>query len=305
MGSFKPPTYLAEQVGREEDDETKESFMPLQTYSSFGEISILCNIPQPYTVRVCDLCRLLRLDRQSFTDILKIYFCDGRTILNNLLEGNESDMRKKLLESDIILHIGKHESELAMRVNSASYNGDLYQLKRLVGAGADPNRTDYDGRSPLHLAASKGFEDITLFLIQQGVGINISDNFGNTPLLEAIKNGHDAVASILVKEGASLSIDDAGSLLCTTVARRDFEFLKRVLAYGINPNAKNYDFRTPLHIATSEGLYSVTNLLLEAGASVLSKDRWGKTPLDEARIGGNKDLIKLLEGARIAQLSEF
>lgn len=294
-----------EQVGREEDDETKESFMPLQTYSSFGEISILCNIPQPYTVRVCELCRLLRLDRQSFTDILKIYFCDGRTILNNLLEGKESDMRKKLLESDIILHIGKHESELAMRVNSAAYNGDLYQLKRLVGAGADPNRRDYDGRSPLHLAASKGFEDITLFLIQQGVDINILDNFGNTPLLEAIKNGHDAVASILVNEGASLSIDDAGSLLCTTVARRDFEFLKRVLAYGINPNAKNYDLRSPLHIATSEGLYSVTNLLLEAGASVLSMDRWGKTPLDEARIGGNKDLIKLLEGARIAQLSEF
>lgn len=30
--------------------------------------------------------------------------------------------------------------------------------------------------------------------------------------------------------------------------------------------------------------------------------RWGNTPLDEARIGGNKDLIKLLEVARASQI---
>jgi CRP-like cAMP-binding protein len=54
--------------------------------SSFGEISILCNIPQPYTVRVCELCRLLRIDKQSLSNILEIYFYDGRRILDNLLE---------------------------------------------------------------------------------------------------------------------------------------------------------------------------------------------------------------------------
>lgn len=33
--------------------------------------------------------------------------------------------------------------------------------------------------------------------------------------------------------------------------------------------------------------------------------RWGKSPLDEARVGGNKNLIKLLEDAKGSQLSEF
>lgn len=33
--------------------------------------------------------------------------------------------------------------------------------------------------------------------------------------------------------------------------------------------------------------------------------RWGNTPLDEGRISGNKMLIKLLEEARSAQLSEL
>lgn len=34
-------------------------------------------------------------------------------------------------------------------------------------------------------------------------------------------------------------------------------------------------------------------------------NRWGNTPLDEGRMCGNKNLIKLLEDAKAAQLSDF
>lgn len=100
------------------------------------------------------------------------------------------------------------------------------------------------------------------------------DNFGNTPLMEAIKSGNDQVAVLLSKEGASLKVDNAGSFLCTAVSRGDTDLLKRLLCYGIDPNSKNYDFRTPLHIAASEGLQLMAKLLLESGASVFSKDRY-------------------------------
>lgn len=93
-------------------------------------------------------------------------------------------------------------------------------------------------------------------------------------MLEAIKNGHEEVASVLVNAGAILTIDDVGNFLGTTVAKKKLDLLKRILACGINPNAKNYDQRTPLHIAASEGLFTMAELLLEAGASVLSKDRY-------------------------------
>ncbi|KAG4161048.1 hypothetical protein ERO13_D01G034240v2 [Gossypium hirsutum] len=134
-----------------------------------------------------------------------------------------------------------HEAELALRVNGVAYNGDFYQLKILIRAGADPNKTDCDGKSPSHLAASKGYEDITSFLIRHSVDINLKDKFRNTPLLESIKNGHDNLAALRIKEGASLNIDDA--------------------------------------------------------------DRWGNTPLDEAQMCGNKNLIKLLEDATWEPLS--
>ncbi|KAK1263757.1 Potassium channel KOR1 [Acorus gramineus] len=268
------------------EDGSEETVLRMEPNCTFGEIAVLCNIPQPYTVRVCELCRLLRIDKQSFTNILEIYFFDGRTIMSNLLEERESNLQIKQLESDITFHIGKQEAELALKVNSAAYHGDLNHLKGLVRAGADPNKTDYDGRTPLHLAASRGYEDVCLFLIQEGVTINSSDKFGNTPVLEAIENGHDRIASLLVKKGASLSIEDAGSRLCSAIARGDSDFLKRVLTFGIDPNAKDYDHRTPLHIAAAEGL-------------------WGNTPMDEGRRSGSKPLIRLLESAKASELLEF
>ncbi|KAK1586734.1 hypothetical protein Q3G72_005621 [Acer saccharum] len=293
-----------DEVGKGEDDEEK-LLTHLHTYSSFGEVSFLCNTPQLLTIRVREICKVLRLDRQTFLKIIGIYFSDGRIILNNLLEGKDLHLQSKILESDITLYIEKTESELATRLNRAANDGDFYRLKRLIGVGADPKKTDYDGRSPLHIAASKGYKDMIHFLIEKGVDVNISDKLGNTPLLEAIKNGHDHVASALVEAGASLTIDDAGGFLCTTVAKRELDFLKRILAIGINPNSENYDHRTPLHVAASEGLYLMAKLLIEAGASVFSKDRWGNTPLDDARICGNKILINLLEVARTSQMSEF
>ncbi|KAF8036318.1 hypothetical protein BT93_C2135 [Corymbia citriodora subsp. variegata] len=287
-----------------EDDKEDRITINLPSDSTLGEIPLLCNTTMPYTVRAGELCRLLRLTKQSFTEILETYFSDGRIVLSNLLEGKDSSLRKKLLESDVTLYIMKHELELATRLNCTAHEGDLYRLKQLVAAGADPSLTDYNRKSPLHVAASRGHEGIVSFLIERHVCIDSPDESGNTPLLEAIKHGHDQIVTSLVKAGASLTIDDAGGFLCSAVARRDIDLLKGTLANGINPNAKNYDSRTPLHIAASEGLYTVAHLLLKAGASVLPKDRWGSTPLDEGRLSGNKNLIKLLEDARAVQISE-
>lgn len=87
------------------------------------------------------------------------------------------------MESDITFHIGKQEAELALKVNSAAHYGDLYQLKGLIRAGADPNKTDYDGRSPLvridmfielcHLSMSYHFICVVNMFILLGFGYTI------------------------------------------------------------------------------------------------------------------------------------
>lgn len=68
------------------EDGSEEIISELRPYGIVGDVAVICNIPQPYTVRVCELCSLLRIDKQSLTSILQIYFKDNSQILSNLLK---------------------------------------------------------------------------------------------------------------------------------------------------------------------------------------------------------------------------
>lgn len=93
-------------------------------------------------------------------------------------------------------------------------------------------------------------------------------------MFEAVKNGHDGVASQLADVGASLSVDNPGICLCEAVATKELGFVRGLLANGINPNSKNYNLQTPLHLAAGEGSFQVCVLLLQSGASVFATDRY-------------------------------
>jgi hyperpolarization activated cyclic nucleotide-gated potassium channel 4 len=92
-------------------------------------------------------------------------------------------------------------------------------------------------------------------------------------LLEAVKEGHDRVATLLFSKGAKLNLENCGSHLCMAVSKGDSDFLRRALAYGADPDSKDYDHRTALHIAAAEGLYMMAKMLVDAGASVFATDR--------------------------------
>ncbi|XP_047069365.1 potassium channel KOR2-like [Lolium rigidum] len=282
------------------EGESEMIISELLPYDIVGDVAVICNTPQPYTIRVCELCRLLRIDKQSLTSILQMYFKDSRQIMSNLLKGKRTESKGKQLESNITYLIAKQEADQVIGVNNAAYHGDLFRLKGLIRAGADPSKPDYDGRTALHVAASRGYEDIIRVLIQRGANVNSIDKFGNSPLLTAVKCGHDRIISLLVAHGAALNLEDAGGYLCRVVAEGKIDLLRRLLRFGVDPNCRNYDRRTPLHVAAGDGLPLVASMLVELGADVMARDRWGNTPLDEARRCSSKPLIRILEQARAA-----
>ncbi|XP_042055000.1 integrin-linked protein kinase 1-like isoform X1 [Salvia splendens] len=67
------------------------------------------------------------------------------------------------------------------------------------------------------------------------------------------------------------------------------------LAKGVSANLADYDRRTALHLASCEGCTEIVVLLLEKGADINSLDRWGRTPLSDARRSGHPDICKILE----------
>lgn len=57
--------------------------------------------------------------------------------------------------------------------------GDIEYLKVLFNKSVDFNQSDYDGRTPLHIAVSENREDIVKFLINIAkVNINKKDRWG-------------------------------------------------------------------------------------------------------------------------------
>ncbi|KAJ7551923.1 hypothetical protein O6H91_06G034800 [Diphasiastrum complanatum] len=279
------------------EDGMEEIISKLEPQSVFGEITVLCNIPQPYTVRVCELCKVLRLDKQSFTNVMQMCFLDARQVTMNLVEKKTSDVHLQKLATDVASTLTKQDAELALRVNAAAFHGDFRQLEHLVKAGADLERTDYDGKTALHLAASKGHQDIILYLIREGCNVNRTDNYGNSPLLEAVTGGHDGTISILVEKGASLQLKDSAMALCNAVINGDIELLRRLLRLGVNPNSTDHNLRTPLHIAAADGSFIIVKLLLDAGANIFAKDRWGHTPYTEGQGSGSSAVMNLFNEA--------
>lgn len=49
------------------------------------------------------------------------------------------------------------------------------------------------------------------------------------------------------------------------------------LEKGVETNQADYDKRTALHLASCEGCTEIVHLLLEKGADVNIRDRWGRT----------------------------
>ncbi|KAL3922721.1 MAG: hypothetical protein SGILL_002051 [Bacillariaceae sp.] len=71
-------------------------------------------------------------------------------------------------------------------------------------------------------------------------------------------------------------------------------------------NFRDYDRRTPLHIAASEGHLELCQLLLERGAKINRSDRWGGSPMDDSFRHNHRDVIELLqkEGGKFGSPSQ-
>ncbi|XP_062824605.1 60 kDa lysophospholipase isoform X2 [Anolis carolinensis] len=84
------------------------------------------------------------------------------------------------------------------------------------------------------------------------------------------------------------------SLACAAAKTGDMDALKAIEEAGGNLSCEDYDGRTPLHVASSEGHVHLTEYLLKSGASVHAKDRYGATPLMNTIEFRHLEIIQLL-----------
>ncbi|MFO7565061.1 MAG: glutaminase A [Enhygromyxa sp.] len=85
------------------------------------------------------------------------------------------------------------------QVTWAASFGDLRGIRQLIARGVDPERGNFDDRTPLHLAAAEGHLAIVEYLLGLGVDPRPVDRFGNTPIDDATREGHAAVVRLLAQ----------------------------------------------------------------------------------------------------------
>ncbi|XP_062974185.1 60 kDa lysophospholipase [Elgaria multicarinata webbii] len=138
---------------------------------------------------------------------------------------------------------------------AAAKTGDLDALKAIEEVGGNLSCEDYDGRTPLHVAASEGHVQLAEYLLKSGASVYAKDRYGATPLMNAIEFRHMDIIRLLRETGAHLSgeeLKNAGTKLCLLAVNGDVDGLMAWHLAGIDMESTDYGGRTPFQVATDE-----------------------------------------------------
>ena len=169
----------------------------------------------------------------------------------------------------------------------------------------DVNARDSDGDTPMHLAASKGYKNCVLDLVDEGARYNAENNAGKTPRDLATETGHKGTADLLglidkmflaVKARKLADIKSCLSQEKKLVNARNslgqsilhlacgFASIDIVnyLVSASNARIAGVDLglKTPLHYAAESDSEACVEALLRAGAPLDARDRQDRRPLD-------------------------
>ena len=204
-----------------------------------------------------------------------------------------------------LIHFRDYDRRTALHVAASEGHRDVVQY--LVDHGAPVNRTDRWGGSPLDDAHRHRHTGVAKYLRARG---------GRTGSLDLTANLIAAAAAGDVEEvrmicagdgdddpsappGAEVMADDTsrsrGTVNDLNLSRGRRANLLEGESSDVDVNKGDYDQRTALHLAASEGHLDVVRFLLQRGAKVNAQDRWGGRPLDDALQKGHERVVAALK----------
>jgi len=221
----------------------------------------------------------------------------GRTPLQVVGPWIEEDMVQLLLEHGADPNVQDDEGQTPLHFASRSRRTDAAQ--RLLTLGVDVNSRDNQGRTPLQVAQQEQkSEDVLLLLLDHGADPNVQDDDGQTPLHFASRWGKIKVARRLLELGAYVnSRDFRGRTPLHHILWWNEDVPLLLLKHNAEPDIRDEDGQTPLHVASQNGGLEVAMRLLELGVDVNSRDNRSRTPLHAsmslAEWEGDIDLLLL------------
>lgn len=119
----------------------------------------------------------------------------------------------------------------------AAERGDFAVVDNLVGGGANVNRADEQGQTPLINAVGNGHTAVAEFLLDNGANVNAANNEGVTALHIAAGRGDLALIDELLSRNAKINAqsESEGTPLNSAAKKEHVPVVKHLLANGAEP----------------------------------------------------------------------
>jgi len=227
----------------------------------------------------------------------------GRSQASGTSMASNALRTSQLAQQRVSEAVQRHTEQYAVAFIDATAKNDVRAVTGNLATGQiDVDETsDYDQRTALHLAASKGHLDLVRLLLERhGASHAVRDRYGGTPLDDAIRHGHVDVVHLLQslsKRHIEPTVVYVERLI-QAAADDDAATVGLLVSSGLDPNCSDYDHRTALHLSVCRGSRAVLELLLSLPQVQLAPvDRMGHTPLWDAIRTGNADFARMLRAA--------
>jgi len=191
-----------------------------------------------------------------------------------------------------------HQDDLDARLFLAVLDGSADVIRNLISVGANVNRQNEDGLTPLFGTAMWGHPEAARTLLAAGANPIARAYDGVQPIHAAAAAGHAEMLKVLVEAGAPVDArtSDGGTALALASAKGQLAAVRVLLELGADPNGGDTLGRTPLMYA-AVAPPDVGEWLLAHGADPAPKDRHAYTALDYAKAARNGKLANALRDA--------
>lgn len=137
--------------------------------------------------------------------------------------GDADEIKKQLRESPELKEEFYGDSRMWGNIGGtldyAIITGNPDSIQAILDSGVDVNKTDTEGRTALHQAASLGSFKAVSILIQNGAKVNAIDSVGFTPLFDAAQSGSLETTRILLEAGADSLVKTPDGQTAESIAR--------------------------------------------------------------------------------------
>jgi ankyrin repeat protein len=175
----------------------------------------------------------------------------------------------------LLLSAGRTRAEFNLfnsyydNIARAAAENDTAKVRQLVTSGSNPNETNEESRTGLHIAAINGNLSIAAILIKGRARLDITDKLGNTPLHYAADRNQIEMATLLLDASAAADPTNRNGVtpLMIAAGRGDLEIVKALLAKGANPSRTDFTGRDAVGWASDSRRPLVIQALQRAAAT--------------------------------------